>query len=356
MSNPDRPTPDRPTPDRHEANRALLAPLREAMHDWTDDGVRAALAACFAPAAEVHLAFPFEDLDGALGFYGDALAPLAAALPDLERRDFIVIAGDDSAGNDWVGCAGHYSGTFCAPFLDIAPTGHVASMRFHEFYRIVDDKVAEVQALWDIPELMMQAGAWPMGPSLGREWTVPGPAGCDGLLAGPRDPARSQASCEHVMGMLGDMGRHPREPEEAMRLEHWWHPKFNWYGPSGIGTSRGIRGFRDWHQIPFLSAMPDRRGGYAGDGHFFAEGDYVGVTGWPGMAMTYTGGGWLGIAPTGQAITMRSLDFWRVEQTPEGLRIRENWVLVDLLHVWDQLGVDVLGRMRELAKAKARTR
>jgi hypothetical protein len=28
--------------------------------------------------------------------------------------------------------------------------------------------------------------------------------------------------------------------------------------------------------------------------------------------------------------------------------IRENWVLVDLLDVYNQLGVDVLARMREL--------
>ena len=72
----------------------------------------------------------------------------------------------------------------------------------------------------------------------------------------------------------------------------------------------------------------------------------IGETCWPGMFMTYTGGGWLGIAPTGQRITMRSLDFWRIE----GDLIRENWVLVDLLHVWDQLGVDVLARMRELGR------
>ena len=44
---------------------------------------------------------------------------------------------------------------------------------------------------------------------------------------------------------------------------------------------------------------------------------------------------------------MKSLDFWRVE----GDKIRENWVLIDMLDVYRQLGVDVLGRMREFTKA-----
>jgi hypothetical protein len=45
---------------------------------------------------------------------------------------------------------------------------------------------------------------------------------------------------------------------------------------------------------------------------------------------------------------MCSLDFWRCE---DGL-IRENWVLVDLLHVYHQIGVDVFSRMRELTCAR----
>ncbi len=72
------------------------------------------------------------------------------------------------------------------------------------------------------------------------------------------------------------------------------------------------------------------------------------VTGWPNMSQTLSGGGWLGIAPTGRKITLRSLDFWRLEAG----RIRENWVLVDLLDMWSQIGVDVLGRMRQLASAQ----
>ena len=46
------------------------------------------------PGAVVRLATPFEDLDGADGFFGQAYAPLARAIPDLERRDLIVIAGN----------------------------------------------------------------------------------------------------------------------------------------------------------------------------------------------------------------------------------------------------------------------
>ena len=66
------------------------------------------------------------------------------------------------------------------------------------------------------------------------------------------------------------------------------------------------------------------------------------------MAQTLTGQGWLGIPPTGQKITLRSLDFWRLENNV----IRENWVLVDLLDIWAQTGVDVMARMQQLAVAR----
>ena len=314
------------------------------------DAFRRCLADASAPDAVFRLGHPVGDCQGADGFYDAAIAPLRAAMPDVERRDFIRLAGRDDDGADWVGVCGQYLGTFLAPWLDIPPTGHLVHMRFHEFYRIAGGKITEMQGIWDIPEVMMQAGAWPMGPALGRTWPAPAPATSDGVRTGDRDPADSERSAQHVIGMLGDMGRHPTEPEEAMRLDQWWHEKFSWYGPAGIGTARGVTGFRHWHQIPFLNAMPDRRGGYRGEAHFFADGPFVGVTAWPGMEMTFTGGGFLGIPPTGQELTMRSLDFWRIEDTPEGPKIRENWVLVDLLSHWDQLGVDVLARMRELTK------
>ncbi len=334
--------------DIHAANTARLAPLRRALYDFAPDSVRAALADAFAPDAAVHLAYPFEDMDGADGLYGRALGPLHSAWPDLERRDHIVIAGETPHGDQWVGCGGFYLGTFAEPWLDIPPTGHLAHMRFHEFFRVEDGRVVEMQALWDIPEVMMQAGAWPMAPSLGREWHVPGPASQDGL--GPHDPDMAIATRQHIIDMLTAMKRHPSQGgPEVMEMERYWHPRMTWYGPSGIGTGRGIEGFRNWHQIPFLNAMPDR-GQYVDEivYHFFAEGAYAGVTGWPDMIQTLTHDGWMGIAPAGKRITMRSLDFWRLE---DGL-IRENWVMVDLLDVYAQLGVDVFARLREFNKAR----
>ena len=67
------------------------------------------------------------------------------------------------------------------------------------------------------------------------------------------------------------------------------------------------------------------------------------------MAQTLTGDGWLGIAPTNKKISLRSLDFWRLEKN----KIRENWVMIDLLHIWSQVGVNVLSRMKEVAFPRA---
>lgn len=336
--------------DTHSANKALIAPLRSAMYDFSETGLRHALDEVCAPDARFRLCHPFGDLTGPAAFFDATYAGLLAAWPDLERRDYIVMSGPDDHGSDWVGCGGYYTGTFLGPWLDIPPTGHQAAMRFHEFFRIDAGRVVEFQALWDIPEVMRQAGAWPMAPALGREWQVPGPATQDGLVPGPRDAARGAATCALIVDMLDHMKRHPAQGgPEAMELARFWHPRMNWYGPAGIGTARGIAGFRNWHQIPFLNGMPDR-GRYVDDitYHFFGDGDYAAVTGWPNMIQTVTGDGWMGIAPTGQRISMRSLDFWRVENR----KIRENWVLVDLLDAYAQLGVDVFARLREFNKAR----
>ncbi|MDJ0821053.1 MAG: ester cyclase [Paracoccaceae bacterium] len=331
----------------NEDAKAALAPVFAAMRDFDGDATRNALNAA-APEALFRMCHPFGDLQGPEAYWDAVYAPLLQALPDLERVEQIRIAGADETGAIWVGSGGYYCGTWQAPWLGMPATGHAAHMRFHEFYRIEDGKCLEMQTLWDLPEMMMQANVWPMAPQLGRFMHVPGPQSSDGM--GPHDATHSAATRHHVIDMLHHLKRHPSQGgPEVMEMERFWHPKMMWYGPAGIGTGRGIEGFRRFHQIPFLNGMPDR-GQYVGDitYHFMAEGDYVGVTGWPNMIQTISHDGWMGIPPVNQRVTMRSLDFWRLEN---GL-IRENWVLVDLLDMYAQIGVNVLQRMQEIASIR----
>ena len=66
------------------------------------------------------------------------------------------------------------------------------------------------------------------------------------------------------------------------------------------------------------------------------------------MTQTLSHDGWLGIAPSNKRIQIRSLDFWRLENG----KIRENWVLLDLLDIYHQIGVDVFARLKEFNKSR----
>lgn len=329
----------------NQHNKQIIGKFRAALYDCNAPDLQEQLGEIFAPNCRIHLAYPLGDIKGPHELFQKAYVPLLNAITDLERRDFILIAGNSAKGN-WVGCGGHYMGVFERPWLDIPPTLHLVAMRYHEFFRLEDDKIVEMQALWDIPQVMMQARAWPMSSSLGVEWMVPGPATQDGIVTAPYSKEKAQASLQLVLDMLASLQKFAEHGFEAMNLASYWHPKCNWYGPAGIGSNRRISGFHQWHQQPFLKAMPDRA--VAGECIFIGDHNYVGVTGWPNMRCTISGDGWLGIAPANQKITMRSLDFWRCENN----KIRENWVLVDILDVYRQIGVDVFARMREFTAAR----
>jgi predicted ester cyclase len=291
----------------HQQNKKQIGKLRAALYNIEERKLKDQLNEIYTPDCEIHLAFPFEDLHGPKELYEQAYKPLLVAIPDLERRDFILMAGHANK-RDWVGCAGYYTGVFEKHWLDIPPTQHAIAFRYHEFFCLEDSRIVEMQALWDIPQVMMQAQAWPMTPSLGVEWVIPGPATQDGIITTTYNQSKADESVQLVQDMLDGLQKSP-EGVEAMTLDRFWHPKMNWYGPAGIGTSRQISGFRNWHQIPFLKGMPDRQA-ILDNGYLFGDEDYVAFTAWPGMYMTISGDGWLGIAPANKKITMRSLDFW----------------------------------------------
>ena len=215
--------------------------------------------------------------------------------------------------------------------------------------------------LWDVLDVIRQAGFWPLAPSLGAEGMWLGPITGDGLRFADADPAESAASLAQTLAMHAALGAYDdaaglgREGLLAMPQREHWHPRMMWYGPSGIGTARGLAGFVDHHQLPFRVAFPGRKGGgqwdeiadmkaRLGGGHYVRIGDgpYSVTGGWPSVFARHEGGGFLGLPPTGRTVTMRVMDFYLHH---EGL-IRENWVPLDLLDLLRQMGVDVLARMQ----------
>ena len=115
------------------------------------------------------------------------------------------------------------------------------------------------------------------------------------------------------------------------------------YGPAGIGSARGLRRYQNNHSIPFLTAFPDRKGGY----HYtrIGDGDYVATGGWGSVIATHAGDGWLGMPATGKRVEMGVMDFYRLER--DGL-VAENWVPIDVIDVLRQIGFDVFDRLRHL--------
>jgi hypothetical protein len=317
-----------------------------------------ALAAHSAPDAQWTVSHPLNELQGPRAVAEQLYAPLQAAFPDLERRTDIFISGawagtpDMGPGGNpvgggqgfWCSTTGHYLGTFKAPWLGIPATGEPAALRFGEFYRWVahdpsrperGGHVVEARVLLDVVDLARQAGLRLLPPSSGLELWVPGPQPHNGVLLHTTDASEGQASMNAVMAMIAGLFSFDGHNLNSMGMERFWHPNMMWYGPGGIGTSRGVGGFQRHHQRPFLHAFPDRRG--AGHRCRIAEGCFVASTGWPSVLATHAGS-YLGVPASGVPIRMRVMDWWR----RDGMLLAENWVLIDLPHLMQQMGVDVL--------------
>ena len=133
--------------------------------------------AVFAPDLAWHGQHPVNDGVGREGWVRAALAPLIEAMPDVERRDDILNLGVLD-GAIWIAAMGHYCGTFTKPLFGIPATGHLAFLRYGEFYRVDESgTVLEVVTLWDLIGLMQQAGVDPLPPAAGVSILTPGPRG-----------------------------------------------------------------------------------------------------------------------------------------------------------------------------------
>ena len=333
---------DCPVKRLHADNKRAVHERLKALCRAADPA--AAAASVYAPDAECHAFHPVNDLSGRGAIVTHLWQPLQTALPDLERRDSIVIAGT-SLGSDSVSVMGHFQGTFAAPLFDIPPTGGVVHLRYGEVHELRDGLIVRSYVILDLLDLMRQAGCWPIAPSLGAEGKWSGPATADGVRPDVVDTIQGDKELATVRLMHDGLLRFDGKRLESMDHEQYWTRDFMWYGPSGIGTTRGLDGFRAHHQVPFLRAFPDRAGG----NHIVRVGDgsYVVTGGWPSVTATHLGGDWLGLPATGKSVGMRVMDFYRNEND----LIAENWVPIDIVHILLQLGVDVFDRVRHRSGA-----
>jgi predicted ester cyclase len=305
----------------------------------------AARAAClsdlYADQAACFVSHPLNELHG-LGAIERALwSPLQTAFPDLERTATMLVAGTFNNA-DIVACLGHYDGTFAADWLGIPASHKATRLRFGEAHRFHEGKIVQSWMLIDVLDVMRQARVWLLPESLGAEgmWTAPG--GERGLEIDSYRREEGERSLAHVLAMHGALGTFDGRDLRSMDHAKFWTPHFSWYGPAGIGTTRGLAGFEAHHQIPFLIAFPDRKGGQ----HYMrlAEGPNVVTGGWPSVTATHTGGGFLGMPASGRRVGMRVMDFYRCE----GDLIAENWVPLDILHLVNQMGYDIFARLAHL--------
>ena len=317
--------------------RIVKAPLAEL-----DD----AIIESYQMDASINVVHPINELSNLVEVGEQLWKPMRQAIPDVERRENIV-AGGRYRNTNWIGCLGHYVGTFANDWLGIPATRGIVAVRYAEGHELHDGKIAKSYVFIDFLDLMRQAGYWPIAPSLGREMRWLSPMTHDGVILTQQDNAISQSSIERVLRMHTALGLYNGQPPtrkvlDEMKMTEHWHPNFMWYGAGGIGTTRGLKGFEGYHQIPFLAAFPDRKG--TDVGHFVRIGDgyYVVTGGWGYLQASHMGNGFLGMPATGKRVAMRVMDFYRCDDNT----IVENWVPFDIPHLLLQMGVDVFGRMR----------
>ena len=313
---------------------ALSSLAQRPAEQWPD-----ALSDLYHADVQWHGPHPINDHRGSRAVVKAFWEPFLNALPDVERRDDILIAGTFKDGS-WVGTTGYYTGTFANDWLGIPATGGVLNVHFGEFSRLEEGRVCEVYLILDILDVIRQAGRWPTGlpKSPGITDRAPGPASQDGVVLTAGEATESNASLALVEAMIAGLMSYDGRTLASMGMTRFWHPQMMWYGPAGIGSSRRLKGFEDVHQRAFLTAFPDRVGG--DHKARIGDGAYVGSTGWPSVRATHLGP-WLGAPPTGRRISMRVMDFWR----REGELLRENWVFIDQLDLLMQMDFDVMAKI-----------
>jgi predicted ester cyclase len=303
---------------------------------------------------------PIGRLHGVKAFASDFWESLLQSFPDMTRQTHIFFGGESNGridgdssldGHMWVTGTGLMTGTFVNDYLTIPATGDQITIPWGEFCRLADGAIAEVYFLIDLVELMRQAGYEVLPPNRGADGIYLPAAATGGISLGIQNQEATHRTLRHIRRFLFDgLNAYDQTGLKSMGMADFFDPEVRWYGPGGIGASLSLKEFEDFHQRPWLTAFPDRR--VQNLDSLFAEGAYSGASGWAGVKATHTGP-YLELPATGTKVEFNGLDWWkrpaaaRVDRGIHREMYVENWVFVDMVHLFRQLGIDLFERLAE---------
>ena len=324
--------------------KQIITALYQDLEKASPEGTQTVLERYYAANHIWRGYHPFDEIRGAALVADRFWAPLKTALPHMQRRQDVFMAGRnemDGFASVWGVSMGHLMGLFDAPWLGIAPTGKLVMLRYCEFNKVENGQITETAMYFDLPHLMMQAGLQPFPPQTGAHMVQPGPAPHDGLMFTPQPEPEGEKTLAAINNMISDLGQWDSGLSLEDELRQSWHEDMLWWGPAGIGATYTIPRYAKQHSGPFRAGFTDR----SKTNHIcrLAEGYYGGFFGWPNFTATPTGG-FMGMPATGKPGEFRVIDIYR----RDGDKLAENWIFIDLLHFWKQQGVDILTRMAEV--------
>ncbi|EEX09709.1 conserved hypothetical protein [Ruegeria lacuscaerulensis ITI-1157] len=332
-------------PVSFQNQKKLILAFHDALDDTDAAGVGQIIEQFCAPDLLWRGFHPFHEIDGAKAVAETFWQPLKHGLKRMQNRMDIFFAGRNALTETdevWVVSMGHLMGLFDAPWLGIPPTGKLAFLRYCAFYRVAGGKITETAMYFDIPHLMVQAGLNPFPPQTAAHLVQPGPRTHDGLLIDDQPVVEGQKTLALINAMISDLGQWNSGLTLEEELARTWHDDMLWWGPEGIGATYTIPRYAKQHSGPFRAGFAER----SKTRHIcrMAEGHYGGFFGWPNFTAVPTGG-FMGMPATGKPGEFRVIDIYR----RAGDKLAENWVFIDLLHFWNQQGVDILARTLRIA-------
>ena len=341
------------TTDLNQQNKQLVWNFWQSLESAKTEKLAAVAEQHIREGSIWHGPDPIKELQGANAFISEFWQPLLHSFPDLQRQCHILLGGKSSGradgGNDgrmWVGGTGLFNATFENDYLTIPANGKAVSIRWGEFCCVEEDRIVETYCLLDVVDLMQQVGVQVLPPSRGIDGIYPPPRAKDGILLEAQDEHESADSLDHIRRFIFDaLNSYDQAALKSMGIADFFHPDVQWYGPGGIGACLSLQEFEENHQRHWLRAYPDRQ--VQDLDALIAEGSYSGGPGWAGVKATHTGD-YLDAKATNEPVEFNGLDFWKLEN---GMYI-ENWVFVDMIHLFRQFGIDLFERMAQQITAK----